>query len=143
MERWCNWVATKIVNLEVVVTEAPVGKAARVLEAKKVAEAAVESMMQSWASVTSHASLGKVMITASWFEYEYLTGRVALVAGACSDREDGSSGVGGVTGTGGLCNCELAAKRVTSEAGTAEEAEWAEEEWRAGEQELYDISATA
>jgi hypothetical protein len=58
-----------------------------------------------------------------------------------TEKTYGSSGVGGVTGTGGLCNCELAAKRVTSEAGTAEEAEWAE--WRAGEQELYDISATA
>jgi hypothetical protein len=155
MEQRCVRAETEIVNAEMAVAEARVRKAVRKLEAAKAAEAsamrklkaAVVSTMQARASA---ASLGKGTITVTRFEYEYLTGRAALVHVVGEKKVAAAQAWARALEAGEreLAARAAAAERAAREAGAAEaramaEEERAEDERRAAEQELYDLNAAA
>lgn len=152
LEQLCVRAETENVNAEIAVTEARIQQSVKELEAAKAAEAkamkklkaAVEGTMQA------RASQGSRTITISRFEYEYLSGRAALVR-VVADKKV-SAALAWVqalrAGEKELAARAEAAERVAAElrareAEAAAAAESAAGEQKALEQELYDLNAAA
>jgi hypothetical protein len=152
LEQLCVRAETENVNAEIAVTEARIQQSVKELEAAKVAEAkamkklkaAVEGTMQA------RASQGSRTITISRFEYEYLSGRAALVRVVADKKVSAAQAWVQALKAGEkeLAARAEAAERVTAElrareAEAAAEAERAAGEQKALEQELYDLNAAA
>ncbi|TKW16178.1 hypothetical protein SEVIR_5G282100v4 [Setaria viridis] len=152
IERRCVRAETENANAEIAVTEARIRQSVKELEAAKAAEvgamkklkAAVEGTMQA------RASQGSGRITISRFEYEYLSGRAALVR-VVADKKVSAAQAWVQALKAGEKELEAraeAAERVTAEmrareAEAAAAAESAAGEQKALEQELYDLNAAA
>ncbi|CAD6237306.1 unnamed protein product [Miscanthus lutarioriparius] len=152
LEQLCVRAETENVNAEIAVTEARIQPSVKELEVAKAAEAkamkklkaAVEGTMQA------RASQGSRTITISRFEYEYLSGRAALVRVVADKKVSAAQAWVQALKAGEkeLAAHAEAAERVTAElrareAEAAAEAERAAGEQKALEQELYDLNAAA
>ncbi|XP_066309443.1 protein PLASTID MOVEMENT IMPAIRED 2-like [Miscanthus floridulus] len=152
LEQLCVRAETENVNAEIAVTEARIQQSVKELEAAKAAEAkamkklkaAVEGTMQA------RASQGSRTITISRFEYEYLSGRAALVRVVADKKVSAAQAWVQALKAGEkeLAARAEAAERVTAElrareAEAAAEAERAAGEQKALEQQLYDLNAAA
>ncbi|OEL33775.1 hypothetical protein BAE44_0005205 [Dichanthelium oligosanthes] len=152
IEQRCVRAETENANAEIAVTEARIQQSVKELEVAKAAEvaamkklkAAVEGTMQA------RASQGSGTITISRFEYEYLSGRAALVR-VVADKKVSAAQAWVQAMKAGEKELEAraeATERVTAEmrareADAAAEAESAASEQKALEQELYDLNAAA
>ena len=152
LEQLCVRAENENVNAEIAVTEARIQQSVKELEAAKAAEAkamkklkaAVEGTMQA------RASQGSRTITISRFEYEYLSGRAALVRVVADKKVSAAQAWVQALKAGEkeLAARSEAAERVTAElrakeAEAAAEAERVAGEQKALEQELYDLNAAA
>lgn len=152
LEQRCVRAETENVNAEIAVTEARIQQSVKELEAAKAAEAkamkklkaAVEGTMQA------RASQGARTITISRFEYEYLSGRAALVRVVADKKVSAAQAWVQALKAGEkeLAARAEAAERVTAELRAREaeataEAERAAGEQKALEQELYDLNVAA
>ncbi|CAD6230226.1 unnamed protein product [Miscanthus lutarioriparius] len=150
LEQLCVRAENENVNTEIAVTEARIQQSVKELEAAKAAEAkamkklkaAVEGTMQA------RASQGSRTITISRFEYEYLSGRAALVRVVADKKVSAAQAWVQALKAGEkeLAARSEAAERVTAElrakeAEAAAEAERVAGEQKALEQELYDLNA--
>ncbi|TVU35459.1 hypothetical protein EJB05_17349 [Eragrostis curvula] len=154
MEQRCVRAETETVKTEIAVNEVRISQSVKELEAAKAAEAAamkrlksaVESTMQARASTQGPSGT----INISRFEYEYLTGRAALVRVVAEKKVSAAQAWVQALRAGEkeLAARAEAAEREAREAAAEEaravaEAERAAAEQRALEQELYDLSAAA
>ncbi|KAL6840478.1 hypothetical protein ACP4OV_030288 [Aristida adscensionis] len=155
LEQRCVRAETDNVSAEIAATEERIRRAVRELEAAKASEAAamkklksaVESTMQARASP---ASRGQGTITISRFEYEYLSGRAALVR-VVADKKVAAAQAwvqALKAGEQELAARAEAAERESREASAkearaAEAAERAAAEKAALERELYELNAAA
>ncbi|CAO2204442.1 unnamed protein product [Urochloa humidicola] len=159
IERRCVTAEAESAAAEAAATEARVREAVRELEAAKAAEAAamkrlrvaVEGAMQARAAAARRSSgRRKKKITISRFEYEYLTGRAALVR-VVADKKVAAAQAWVKELKAGEKEMEaraeaaekVAAEMKAREAEAAAEAEGAAGERKALEQELYDLNAAA
>ena len=152
LEQLCVRAETENVNAEIAVTEARIQQSVKELEAAKAAEAKAMKKLKAAVEGTmrARASQGSRTITISRFEYEYLSGRAALVRVVAEKKVSAAQAwVQAIkAGEKELAARAEAAERVTAElrareAEAAAEAERAAGEQKALEQELYDLNAAA
>lgn len=152
LEQRCVRAETENANAEIAATEARMQQSVKELEAAKAAEAAAMKKLKAAVEGTmqARASRRSGTITISRFEYEYLSGRAALVRVVADKKVSAAQAWVQALKAG---EKELAARaeateRVTAElrareAEAAAEAESAAGEQKALEQELYDLNAVA
>ncbi|KAK3165137.1 hypothetical protein QOZ80_1AG0029380 [Eleusine coracana subsp. coracana] len=154
MERRCVRAEAETADAEAAVNEARIGASVRELEAAKAAEAAamrrLKTAVEGATQARSAQGKGKASITISRFEYEYLTGRAALVRVVAEKKVAAAqawvralqAGERELAARAEALEREVAELRE-KEARAAEQAERAAEERRAMEQELYDLNLAA
>ncbi|CAO2178680.1 unnamed protein product [Urochloa humidicola] len=155
IERRCARAEAESATAEAAATEARVREAVKELEAAKAAEVAAMKKLKAAVEGTMRARAAegkkkKKKITISRFEYEYLSGRAALVR-VVADKKVAAAQAWVQALKAGEKEMEAraeAAVRVSGEmrareAEAAAEAEEAEGERKALEQELYDLNAVA
>ncbi|KAJ1284887.1 hypothetical protein BS78_03G239500 [Paspalum vaginatum] len=152
IEQRCVRAETVNVNAEIAATEARIQQSVQELEAAKAAEAAAMKKLKVAVEGTmqARASQGRGTITISRFEYEYLSGRGALVRVVADKKVSAAQAWVQALKAG---EKELAARGEAAELVTAElrareaeaaaEAESAAGVQKALEQELYDLNAAA
>ncbi|PAN29050.1 hypothetical protein PAHAL_5G197000 [Panicum hallii] len=152
IERRCVRAETESANAEIAVTEARIQQSVKELEAAKVAEAAAMKKLKAAVEGTmqARASQGSGTITISRFEYEYLSGRAALVRVVADKKVSAAQAwvqalkAGEKELEARAEAAELVAAEVRArEAEAAAEAESAAGEQKALELELYDLNAAA
>ncbi|RLM92494.1 protein PLASTID MOVEMENT IMPAIRED 2-like isoform X1 [Panicum miliaceum] len=152
IERRCVRAETENANAEIAVTEARIQQSVKELEAAKAAEAAVMKKLKAAVEGTmqARASQGSGTITISRFEYEYLSGRAALVRVVADKKVSAAQAwvqalkAGEKELEARAEAAELVAAEVRArEAEAAAEAESAAGEQKALELELYDLNAAA
>ncbi|RLN24687.1 protein PLASTID MOVEMENT IMPAIRED 2-like isoform X1 [Panicum miliaceum] len=152
IERRCVRAEIATANAEIAVTEVRIQQSVKELEAAKAAEAAAMKKLKAAVegAMQARASQGSGTITISRFEYEYLSGRAALVRVVADKKVSAAQAwVQALKASEKELEARAeAAERVAAEvrareAGAAAEAESAAGEQKALELELYDLNAAA
>ncbi|XP_062206579.1 protein PLASTID MOVEMENT IMPAIRED 2-like [Phragmites australis] len=152
LEQRCLRAETENVNAEIAATDARTRKSVKELEAAKASEAAAMNKLKAAveSTIQVRASQGSGTITISRFEYEYLSGRAALVR-VVADKKVAAAQAwvqALKAGENEVAERVEAIERQTREmasreAQVAAELERAAAEQKALEQELYDLNAAA